>query len=142
MNNKDIFDLIYENDIDSIKELLNSEIDINIQDVRGWTPLYMAFSYNKIDIIKLLLSRQDVNVNLPYMERRHILNIAIAFDNLEICKLIVSHNSFNFKRYLINSKNYLPLLGTSKFEKLNILISICVDIDNQIRKYISLEKTK
>jgi ankyrin repeat protein len=55
---------IYKNNIEAIKYLLNNNlIDINIQDNIGTTPLRYASSWNKIEILKLLLSYKDININ-------------------------------------------------------------------------------
>jgi ankyrin repeat protein len=48
---------------DIAKLLLDKQADVNIQNVRGGTPLHMACGNGHKDIVKLLLDKQaDVNV--------------------------------------------------------------------------------
>jgi ankyrin repeat protein len=55
---------IRENNIEAIKYLLdNNLINVNIQDNFNNTPLILASTWNKIEILKLLLSYKDINVN-------------------------------------------------------------------------------
>jgi serine/threonine-protein phosphatase 6 regulatory ankyrin repeat subunit B len=65
MYNKDNWEYyIKSNNIEAIKYLLDNKlIDINIQDNDGWTPLMYASHNNYIEIVKLLLSYKDINVN-------------------------------------------------------------------------------
>ena len=55
-NKKDIFKYIYINDIQSVKNYIDSGYDLNLQNNDGITPLIYATSNNKIKIVKLLLN--------------------------------------------------------------------------------------
>jgi ankyrin repeat protein len=63
-NKEKWLDYIYNSNIEAIKYLLdNNLIDINIQDKDGWTPLMYASIWNNIEMVKMLLSYKDINVN-------------------------------------------------------------------------------
>ena len=56
-NNQDIFKYVKNNDIESVKNYINSGYDLNIQnDVGGDTTLIWASRNNKIEIVKILLN--------------------------------------------------------------------------------------
>jgi ankyrin repeat protein len=52
-NNQDIFLSIKNNDIESVKNYINSGYDLNEQDKHGETALIFATSKNNIEIVKL-----------------------------------------------------------------------------------------
>ena len=54
-NNRDIFDYIRTDDIESVKNYIDSGYDLNIQNELDYTPLNYATSHNKIKIVELLL---------------------------------------------------------------------------------------
>ena len=57
-----ILDCIKQNNIDKIKELLYSGVDVNIKDNYGETPLYYASTYGQLQIVKLIIEYgADVN---------------------------------------------------------------------------------
>ena len=48
---------------DIVKMLLDKQADVNIQNVKGFTPLYMACQEGHKDIVKMLLDKQaDVDI--------------------------------------------------------------------------------
>jgi ankyrin repeat protein len=95
-NKKDWQNYIHENNIDAIKYLLdNNLIDINIQNIDGWTPLIYASYWNNIEILKLLLSYKDINVNHQNYWKDTALIWASYNNKIEIVKLLLNHPDIN-----------------------------------------------
>jgi len=52
-----IHDEVIRGDIEGVRSLLNSGVDVNAKNDKGWTPLHYAASEGQIDILNLLLSQ-------------------------------------------------------------------------------------
>ena len=99
---QDIFVNIINNDIQSLKNYINSGHDLNIENNYGYTPLMYACVYNKIEVIELLL-KHGVDVNKQTIYRETALFFAYAHGNnsLEIIKMLLDAGAD------INKQNYL-----------------------------------
>ena len=63
-NNASIFfSAIESGDINSIKKMIIDGIDINIVDNYNWSALHRAVQFNKIEIVKELLSHRKIDIN-------------------------------------------------------------------------------
>jgi len=58
-----LHDAAQENNVTCTQLLIEAGCDINIQDVDGWTALYVAGKYGHTDIAKIILSSSDVNID-------------------------------------------------------------------------------
>ncbi len=66
-NNQDIFTYIEKNDIQSVKNYIDSGYDLNIKDEYGDTVLIRVVINDKIEIVKLLLNAGvDLNKQNEY----------------------------------------------------------------------------
>lgn len=82
-----IFEVIYNNDINKVKEFLDSGLDVNFQDNDLETPLYIACEYTNIEIAKFLLTHPDIKIDFditefknqveiyPYLKRKQNINL-------------------------------------------------------------------
>ena len=81
--------------------LTHPNIDVNIKDNTGKTPLYYAIIQNNIELVKLLLSHHDIDVNIKDNTGKSILDIALDIElktkYSEIVELLKTH--------LLNNKN-------------------------------------
>lgn len=67
------FFLSIENgDINKVREMIRAGIDINIVDNDNWSALHRAVQFNKIEIVKELLSHRRIDIN-PILPERTIL---------------------------------------------------------------------
>jgi serine/threonine-protein phosphatase 6 regulatory ankyrin repeat subunit B len=69
------------------------KININLQNDDGWTALIIASRCGNIDIVKLLLQKDDININLKNDYRVTALMFASFFGNIDIVKLLNNYNS-------------------------------------------------
>jgi len=94
-----IFEAIDNSDVNKIKELLDSGIDINIKYEKKstlfylFTPLHLACFYSNIDIIKLLLSYPDINVNIQDNNGNTPLHLPCSDElvNINVVELLLAH---------------------------------------------------
>ena len=101
-NNQDIFAYIRNDDIESIKNYIDSGYDLNIQnDVGGDTTLIYATSNNKIEIVKLLL---NVGADIDKQNNRGntALTVAAYNNNREIVEILLDYGADEF---ILNNKN-------------------------------------
>ena len=86
----DIFEAIGNNNINRVKELLESGVDVNSQTEYGDTPLHVACEKNKIEIVKLLLQNSNIDVNVEDEYGNTPLYIACEKNYIEIVKLLLA----------------------------------------------------
>lgn len=80
-----------KNDPDIVKALLEyggSELDINKANNDQWTPLHIACNLGYVYIVKMLLSREDVNVNLVNRDGHTPLHLV---RNVGVAKLLLGY---------------------------------------------------
>jgi len=55
-------DVVYKNDIDMFNGLLESGMDINLQNKYGWTPLHVSIRRDRREMVNILLEKgADIN---------------------------------------------------------------------------------
>lgn len=111
-----IFEAIKHNNIEKVKELINSGIDVNIRKEDGsWTPLiYSIFRYfskeNTLEIIQLLLEQPKIDVMVSVDKHNTLilktLGYLISYEPkfFFLFSYIISHKSFDIKKYLIGEE--------------------------------------
>ena len=83
---------IGDNNTEIINELLqHPNIDPNIQDEDGDTPLYTAVRRERIELVKKLLKLPNINPNIQNNDDNSPLIRAIYDNNLEIFKALLQH---------------------------------------------------
>lgn len=85
--------------ISIIKLLLYNNININIKDNNGHSPLYKAIKYCNINVINFLIDN-EADINIKDKNGDTPFNIACTENNLNVVKLLLS------KGYNINTLNY------------------------------------
>ena len=88
-NNQDIFTYIENNDIQSVKDYINSGYNLDSQNNSGDTPLILAASNNKMEIVKLLLNA-GVDVDEQGKGDYTPLMYASRYNYAEIVKLLLN----------------------------------------------------
>ena len=97
MNNAEIMKqvetLVYENDLDGFKELINSLDDCNIQDKYGWTPLHLAIRRGREEMVHFLVEEKGVDLNIQDEAGWTPLMEAIMDDFPQIVKYLTEHGA-------------------------------------------------
>ena len=60
-----LHDAAEENNVASARLLIEAGCDVNIQDIDGWTPLYVAVQNGHTEIVKVLVNSPNISVDLP-----------------------------------------------------------------------------
>jgi len=96
---------IEEGYTDIVKLLLDRPIDVNIQNEEGYTALIIAvntvlrnslmgISSSHKEIVKLLLKREDINVNISTKEEETALLVAASGGDIEIVEMLLKRGAF------------------------------------------------
>ncbi|GAA5817264.1 hypothetical protein MFLAVUS_010807 [Mucor flavus] len=75
--------------LDRVKELVETGVDVNSQDQFGYTAMHAAVSYSQIDIVKYLLEK-GANVNIEDFEKDTPLYVA---ETVEMAQLLLDHGA-------------------------------------------------
>ncbi|KAB0804356.1 hypothetical protein PPYR_01326 [Photinus pyralis] len=78
--------------IASVSTLVESGMDVNVQDFASWTPLHEAVLNQRVGIVKLLLANGAL-VNVPGLDYLTPLHSAVLEKNDEIAKLLIQHGA-------------------------------------------------
>ena len=94
-NNQDIFTYIEKNDIQSVKNYIDSGHDLNIKNEYGNTALILAAFYNNVEIVKLLLN-SGADIDKQNDGGNTALIIAVYNNNREIVELLLDYYADEF----------------------------------------------
>ena len=76
----------------------------------GHTGLHYAAGYNHPEVVKLLLSREDIDVNIKGdVEGATALQLAVSWGHTEVVKLLLSHRDIDVNTPELNHYSYTPL---------------------------------
>ena len=67
----DFYNVCREGKINIVKKFIPTDVNINWQNIENYiklTPLMIACKFNKIDVVKLLLKQQSIDINLQDTE--------------------------------------------------------------------------
>lgn len=141
-----------ENKIEIAKLLLSRhDINVNLQDKEGQTPLYRACYYGRTEVVQLLLEQPNINVNIQNTYGETPLYIACCYGHTEVIKLLLSHPKIDVNLQGINGKTLLYracIDGNIKIVKLLIQHpKIKIDFNilkfkNNVKLYSSLKGRK
>jgi hypothetical protein len=98
--------LIYNPNI--TESLLNNSVDL--QDLNGCNILHIAVEKGNIKIVKLLLSKEDIDVNFRDLNGFTALHIAVERGNIEILKLLLSKENIDVNLQSLNGCNVLHIV--------------------------------
>ncbi len=96
---------VYEKDIEAVKSILKSFIDINAKNIIGFTPLFYAVIANNESLVKLLLN-SGAQVNVKDMIGATPLHYAAFEATPEIVKLLIIKEA---NRNARDNNRYTPL---------------------------------
>ena len=71
--------------------------------------LYFAIETRNMDIIKLLLSHKDIDINAPFQKGKSPLHLAVQNNDIEIVKLLLTYPNIDVNQIRI-SKHYFDTI--------------------------------
>ena len=86
---KKVEELIYNNDIEGFKKLIDSLDDVNVQDKYGWTPLHLAIRRGREEMVHYLVEEKNADINIQDNSGWTPLMEAIMDDFPNIVKYLV-----------------------------------------------------
>jgi len=102
---------IIEQDVDIIQLLIDSNIDINIQDINQQIALHVSIINSHYDVAYAILQQQDVNVNVQDRDgdiTLHVLFIQQCYDDSsDVINLLLDMENININ--IRNSQGKTPL---------------------------------
>jgi Ankyrin repeats (3 copies) len=99
---------IKENNLSAFKKLLQQEININ-EPYGGLTPLHYCCIYGRENLLKILLSKPDLDINARTGKKDTPLDLCIQNDQLNCAKLILRAGStIHTNQYV---EDYFTVLG-------------------------------
>ena len=80
--------------VEVAKILISREIQVNVKDSQGNTPLILAIEYNNMPLFEALFTHPKLDVN-PCTNRRSPLHSAIEKKNMPAFNLLLTHQNIN-----------------------------------------------
>ncbi len=80
---------IINGDVNEVKSILSSGVDINVKNRQGWTPLHTAVDKQQKDIVQLLLDK-NANVNLTDNNGETSINFAVKSGQKDIVETLIA----------------------------------------------------
>ena len=125
-NKQGIFTYIDSDDIQLVKNYINSGYDLNIQDNYGNTPLILAALKNDIEIFKLLLNAgADINKQNKYGNTP--LTMATSNNKIEIVKLLLNAGADIDKQNIFGNTPLIAAAYKNNREIVEILLDYGAD---------------
>lgn len=119
--------------IDIVNALLKTPtININIQDVKNRTPLFLAIEKNLYTMTMVLLSHHTIDVNIPDINDRTILHMAARIENERIIRELLKIESIDINR--VDKYNRTPLHYAAmnpNVEVMNEILKHNIDVNIQ-----------
>ncbi len=86
---KKVEELVYNNDSEGFKKLIDSLDDVNIEDKYGWTPLHLAIRRGREEMVRYLVEEKNANIDIQDNSGWTPLMEAIMDDFPNIVKYLV-----------------------------------------------------
>ena len=131
----------YEGRTAVTRELLSRpDIDVNLAQQAGATPLYLAAQWGHVKVVELLLAVRGIKVNLVSKTGVSPLHIAVQMGRVETVKLLLAAHGINVNPEL-PSDNTTPLLLALHLEREDIagllLAAPDIDVDKPLKSGIA-----
>ncbi|XP_063707609.1 uncharacterized protein LOC134836318 [Culicoides brevitarsis] len=119
------FEAIYSSEVDKVKEFLEKEVNINVQNNDGYTAFHAACCVQNIEIIELLLDNGYMKVDTKVKTR--VGDSALFLILTGYCEGISAKAVKKLVEYdrelveLADSRGFTPLQASSRWEQLDIV---------------------
>jgi ankyrin repeat protein len=110
---------IMYNNYKILELLISKDININIKDGNGNTPLMNAIKTKNNNIIKYLLSNENININVTNNIGETALHIASNFEQEHTVELLLQNKDININIQDLENK-YTPLMYAVSLNNFNI----------------------
>ena len=115
----DIFEAVRRNNINRVRELIASGVDINLVNSSGLTPLMVAVISENVTIFNEILENPNIDINhVSFIRRSDPAYFFIPYENLEV---VVS--PFSALSFAIHHENLIMV--ASLLMRRNIDVNIC-----------------
>ena len=114
---KKVEELVYKNDIDSFKKLIDSLDNVNIQDKYGWTPLHLAIRRGREEMVRYLVEEKKADINIQDNSGWTPLMEAIMDDFPSIVKYLVEQGA---DLSIANNRGATALMLAQKFHRVSM----------------------
>ncbi|SFV61405.1 inversin protein alternative isoform, putative [hydrothermal vent metagenome] len=111
---KQVEELVYNNDIEGFKKLMDSLEDVNLQDKYGWTPLHLAIRRGREEMVRYLVEEKGADINIQDTSGWTPLMEAIMDDFEEIVKYLVQKGA---DLSIANARGVTAPVLAQKFER-------------------------
>ncbi len=88
----ELLDAAEKGETKKVLELLNSNVNPNIQDWYGMSPLHYAAQNNHLNTLKSLILNES-RVNILDYDGRSALHLAVHFNHLDIAEFLIQHKA-------------------------------------------------
>ncbi|KAH8649711.1 hypothetical protein BGZ60DRAFT_569767 [Tricladium varicosporioides] len=82
-----------DGDITTVRQLLDEGISPDMQNIHGTTPLWVASHCGHLEVVKVLLATNAVDVNVRSVSRRTPLFWTAAYGHFEVIQLLLDHGA-------------------------------------------------
>jgi hypothetical protein len=116
---------------DIIKYILS--IDSNqkhYHDSNGWTPLYFAYYYRKLETAKYLIQCHPESVNSETITGHTVLHLAVQNNDFEMVRKVFTKQN----RYTTSKEHGLPMHSVTSIEMIKLLETLGTDINAKDNK--------
>ena len=114
---KKVEELVYKNDIDSFKKLIDSLDNVNIQDKYGWTPLHLAIRRGREEMVRYLVEEKKADINIQDNSGWTPLMEAIMDDFPSIVKYLVEQGA---DLSIANNRGATAPMLAQKFQRVSM----------------------
>ncbi len=79
-----------EGNVEKMHELISKQVNYNLADSQGWTPLLLTIRSHKDEAVKLLLDQEDININGCNSKNINALSLACQLKAKDITNLLMA----------------------------------------------------
>lgn len=113
MNSDNLFNLIKNKKIESLKKIIkkNKKINLDIYDENGNYLINHVINLNNYELINFILQNVKIRLDVLDIEGKNLIYVPIKYNYIEILKLIIKYNNTNIGISIIDRKDEYGYTG-------------------------------